>query len=126
MDINLSVSDLLATYKQTKDQNSQFKKSYNSSFNADPYSVALGRVKAKGNTLLLGGVSEVSAKLQEKNCPLSQKDISTILYYFDPDFRSAMVADLSLSTNQYLDKVPSLAAVKKSCGSFIQGCYPGH
>jgi len=95
-----------------------------SSFSADPYGVALSSVKDKGKTLLLGGIGEVSAHLKEKGCSLSQKNISTILYYFDPGFRSTVVSDLSLSKNQYLKKIPSLDDVSKACKSFIQGCYP--
>ena len=61
------------------------------------------------------------AQLQKNSCSLSQKEISTILYYFDENFRASMEYSISQKSNQS-NEAPSRLEVERACAS-LNFCY---
>lgn len=124
-DIGGWISDYLTNFVAKREQNSYLNAVYTSKFSSDPFADALEHTIQNSLSPLLWGMENVNSWLQKKSCSLSRKEISSILYYFDEDFRSKMLIQLSQNTNQYFQPPLDREATTRACRKFADCYFPG-
>lgn len=115
----------MTNYVAKREQNSYINAAYKSNFSADPFADAVERSVEEVLSPLLGGMENVSARIQKNSCSLSKKELSTILYYFDESFHSQMFIELSQNTNQYFQSVPDQESAIRACKKYVDCRYGG-
>jgi hypothetical protein len=103
MSFDTGIADYLNKIIATRKQDSYLERSYQASFPADPFGAVVEEIQSQKTELVLGGISEIATQLQMKGCSLSQKKISSILYYFEEGFRANMGAQVAQKSNQFID-----------------------
>jgi hypothetical protein len=63
-------------------------------------------------------------EFQRRGCSISQKNLTAMLYYFSPEFRSKTAYQLSLGTEEIYDQEPDRNAAEKACLLFNRCYYP--
>jgi hypothetical protein len=122
MGIDLGIANYLTTYLAKREQNDYLKKSYDSSFAGDPFRAAVEDAEGQDTEIILGGIQEIITQLQRNSCSLTQREISSILYYFDADFRARMGYKLSQATNQVSSTTLNKSTMEKACMAYNR-CY---
>ena len=77
---------------------------YSPDFSKDPFWDAVSNVEDMSMQLKVAWAQYVQQALVEKNCPLSNKKIWAILYYYVPEFRSEFVRAIKTSIWNYDNK----------------------